>query len=105
MTTSGDNCCPACRSALGAPETEIIGEEQCPRCGVELWALAGSKGSLFFVRREGQTKIGFISMLAAPLNNLSEKEMEAILRSADELDLVEVAMEIEKAFRSGRLIG
>jgi hypothetical protein len=62
----------------------------------------GSGGPLFFLRRGGQSKYSFLAALAAPLYGLSADELEAGLKNADGLDLVEFVMELEAAMRFGR---
>jgi hypothetical protein len=101
MTSTGDNCCPVCRTVLWAPKDETIGQRVCPRCGAELWALVGSVGPMFFPRRPGESERGFLARLLGPLYNVSAEEMEGALRSVDDLDLVELVMEVEEALRSG----
>jgi hypothetical protein len=91
MTSLGDNRCPLCRTALWAPDTELIGTKECPRCGAELWVLVGSYGPAFSIRQPGQSKASFLAALAG----VSAKEMERTLRGADDLDLVELVTEIE----------
>jgi hypothetical protein len=101
MTLAGDNRCPVCRAALWAPDTEAIGSKSCPRCGAELWVLVGSGAPVFFLRQPGQSKYGFLAALAGPVHGVPPDEMEALLKHADSLDLVELVMEIEEAMRSG----
>ncbi len=98
------NRCSICRAALWVPDSEVIGQRSCPRCGAELWSLAGSEGTLFFVRRAGQSKLRFLAALLAPLEGLSVEELEVGLQSADRLDLVELVLEVEEALRSGRCV-
>jgi hypothetical protein len=100
-SSAGEGRCPACRSALWAPDAETIGTRTCPRCGTELWALAGSRGPLFFARRPGQTALGFLASLAAPLYGEPAEKLEAGLRGADDLDLVEFIQEVEEGLRGG----
>jgi hypothetical protein len=57
---------------------------------------------LFFLRRPGQSPYRFLAELAGPLDGVSADEMEAMLKRADALDLVEVVMDVEAAIRSGR---
>jgi hypothetical protein len=101
MALAGDNRCPVCRAALGAPDIETLGPKTCPRCGAELWALVGSGGPLFFPRRPGESELGFLASLAGPLCGTSAEQMEAVLRSADRLDMVEIILDVEDAMRSG----
>jgi hypothetical protein len=102
MALAGDNRCAVCRAALAAPDIETLGPKTCPRCGAELWALIGSDGPLFFLRRPDESEFGFFASLAGPLYGTSAEQIEAVLRNADHLDLVELIMEVEEAMRSGR---
>lgn len=104
MTSAGDNRCPVCRAALWAPDSEAVGQKSCPRCGAALWVLVGSDGPMFFLQRPGESKYSFLAALAAPFFGLPAHELEAGLKSADNLDMVEVIMEIEEAVRSGRCL-
>jgi hypothetical protein len=101
MVPTGDNRCPVCHAVLWADDSETIGRKRCPRCEADLWALAGSRGPLFFVRLPGQTEIGFLASLAAPLEGIPVDRMEATLRTADALDLVELVLQIEESLRAG----
>jgi hypothetical protein len=56
---------------------------------------------MFFPRRPGEAKTRFLAGLLASLDDRPEEEMEAGLKSADELDLVELVMEVEEALRPG----
>lgn len=100
MALDGDGRCPVCRAALWAAEAGPVGQQACPRCGAELWALVGSGRPLFFPRRPGETDRAFLARLAAPLYGGSAEEIEATLRGADRLDLVEFVMELEQSLRS-----
>jgi hypothetical protein len=100
MALPGENHCPLCEAALWAPDTEALGSKRCPRCGAELWVLVGSDGPVFFPRKPDQSKFSFLAELAAPLYDLSKEEVEAMLKRADSLDLVEFVMEIEDWLRA-----
>jgi hypothetical protein len=100
MALFGENRCPLCSAALWAPDTEALGSKRCPRCGAELWVLVGSDGLLFFPRQPGQSKFSFLAALAAPLYDMSVEEMQAMLKGADSLDLVEIVMEVEDMLRA-----
>jgi hypothetical protein len=100
VTRLGDNRCPLCRAALWAPAPVAIDSKTCPRCGADLWVLEGREGPMFFVRRPGQSRYGFLAALLAPLHGLSTDEMEALLKGADSLDLVEMVLDVEDALRS-----
>jgi hypothetical protein len=102
MTGAGDNRCPLCRAALWAPQPAVVDTKNCPRCGADLGVLGGSEGLVFFPRRPGQTRDGFLAALLAPFHGVSAEEMEAVLKHADSLDLVEVLLELEDAMRTGR---
>src|SRR5207244_7168107 len=100
--SAGDRCCPACRTALAAPDVETLGPTACPRCGAELWALVGAGAPIFFVRQPGQAKLDFLAAVWAPLEGKSPEQMRNLVRGLDSLDIVEAVMEIEDALRSGR---
>jgi hypothetical protein len=57
---------------------------------------------MFFLQHPGQSQYSFLAALAAPLYGTSAEELEAGLKGADSLDLVEFVMEIEEAMKSGR---
>lgn|SRR5262245_46502441 len=99
MSLGGDTRCPVCRAALWAPDNETIGSKRCPRCGAELWVFSVAGVPVFFLRQPGQTKLGFLATLAAPFHGVSVTQMEATLKDADSLDLVEIVMELEEMMR------
>ena len=96
MTALGDNHCPLCRTALWAPDAEVIGSKECPRCRAELWVLAGADGPAFYLRQPGQSKTSFLAALAG----VPAEEIEQALKHADDFDLVEFVMEIDDKLRS-----
>ena len=100
MTRPGGNHCPLCRAALWAPDPGVIDSKTCPRCGADLWVLEGREGPMFFLRRPGQLRYGFLAALLAPLHGLSTDEMEVLLKRADSLDLIEMVLDVEDALRS-----
>jgi hypothetical protein len=102
VVLAGENHCPVCRAALWADKAEAVGSRQCPRCGAELWVLVGTGDPLFFVRQPGQSPCRFLAGLAASLHKMSVERMEAILKGADRLDLVEVVVDLEDALKAGR---
>lgn len=93
--TGERNHCPVCQAALWAPAAETIGTRQCPRCSAELWALQFSEAPAFFVRSPGQALPEFL----AALMGITATEMEAALRGADDLDLVELVLDVEETLR------
>jgi hypothetical protein len=90
-----------CAAALWAPDNQTVGRKRCPRCGADLWVLAGADGPVFFVRQPGQSRYQFLAALAGPLQGVPVEEMEVALRGADSLDLVELVLEIEEALKAG----
>jgi Zn-finger nucleic acid-binding protein len=105
MAWAGENRCPLCRAALWAPDPEVLDTKSCPRCGADLWVFGGSEGPIFFPRRPGQTRNGFLAALLAPFHGVSADEMEDRLKHFDSLDLVELLLDLEDAMKSGRLPG
>lgn len=93
-----DNHCPVCRAALWAPDDEPIGQQSCPRCGADLWVLVGAGAPMLFPRRPDESASDFL----APLCDVSVERMEAFLKNADDLDLVEFVMEVEETLRAGQ---
>jgi hypothetical protein len=102
VVVAGENRCPVCRAALWADDAEAIGTRQCPRCGAGLWVLVGAKEPLFFVRQPGQSPYRFLASLTALLYGTPVDQEEAVLKSADSLDLVEVVMDLEAALKAGQ---
>ena len=90
--------CPACGTALWAPDNEPIGSKKCPRCGSDLWVLIGAGGPIFFVKELNQSE----SLFLAVLLDISADEAEQMLREADSFDLVELVLEVEEKLRSNR---
>jgi hypothetical protein len=64
-----------------------------------LWVLPVA-GALFVVRRPGQTENQFLTELLAQVHGTSVGCMEGIVKSADDLDLVELIQEMEEAINS-----
>jgi hypothetical protein len=56
---------------------------------------------MFFPRRPGEPELRFLAGLLASLDDTPAEEVEAGLKSADRLDLVELVMEVEEALRPG----
>jgi Zn-finger nucleic acid-binding protein len=102
VVLAGENRCPVCRAALWADDAEAIGTRQCPRCGAELWVLVGAKEPLFFVRQPGQSPYRFLASLTALRYGTPVDQLEAGLKRADRLDLIEWVMDVEDALRAGR---
>jgi hypothetical protein len=88
--------CPFCRTTLAMPTGPYV-ETHCPRCGGQLWHLELSAGQTFFVRRPGESVYEFMSALAGSRDGFTAEELEAILKDADPLDVVEVLTEIGDA--------
>jgi hypothetical protein len=55
---------------------------------------------MFFLRRRDQSECSFLAALAAPLFRTSADKLEAALKSADRLDLVEFVMDVEEAMNA-----
>jgi hypothetical protein len=91
--------CPACRAALAAPATELVGERGCPRCSADLWVVAFSHGPVFFPRRPGESLADLLAALAGPALGRAS-ELEAAMRAADHFDLVELLWEVEEGLRA-----
>ncbi len=91
--------CPVCRTTLAMP-TGTYGETHCPRCSGQLWHLALTSGQTFFVRRSGESIYELMAGLADSRHGLTAKHLEAILRDADPLEVVELLTELEDALRS-----
>ncbi len=102
MMQTRDNRCPVCRASLWTPGSGAVARKTCPRCGAELWVIAGSGSPIFFSRRPGESERDFLATLIAPLFGMSAEEAEAILQSADSLDLAELLLEVEDAMKSAR---
>ena len=94
------NRCPLCGAALWAPASEPLGRKQCPRCGADLYVIVFSEGPGFFLARPGEALYDLLAGLAGRQFGVSADEMEAVLRGADSLDMVELVMEVEEALRS-----
>jgi hypothetical protein len=92
--------CPVCGAALWASAREALGRRGCPRCGADLWVLGFSAGPVFLLRRPGESLADVLAALAGPRLGASAKEIEAAMRHADSLDLVELVLEVEEALRS-----
>ncbi|SRR6266516_3312655 len=89
--------CPVCQAALPAP-TSTYGRSHCPRCNVQLWHLALVSGPTFFVRRAGESIHGLMVDLADSRHGFTAEGLEAFLRDADSLDMVEflTTFEVER---------
>jgi acyl carrier protein len=61
--------------------------------------LSFADGPAFFVRQPNQSLAEFLDALTGDQPGLSAKEIEAVLKGADSLDLVEFVMEVEEAVR------
>lgn len=96
--TGAHASCPVCRVALWAPASELIGRLRCPRCSADLWVLALSRGPVFFPGRPGESLADLLIALD-PTVSSAAAELEAALRGADQLDVVEVLWEVEEALR------
>jgi hypothetical protein len=92
--TGARDGCPICRTALSATPAEPIANRRCPRCEACLWAIAASSGSVFFVRRPGQSAAEFLATLAGSGLAASEQDIASFLEEADFLDLVEFLYEL-----------
>src|SRR5947207_15316117 len=89
--------CPACRSTLPPPASSY-GQTQCPRCEAQLWHFVLPSGPAFFIGRAGESIYDFMAGLGD--HPLSAKDLEAILKGADPLDVIEILAELEGALRS-----
>src|SRR5207302_7303284 len=98
--TGASNRCPVCRAALWVPDHPPLGYKECPRCRGEFWVLPFSQGPAFFPRRPGESVYDLLADLAGKQLGLSPADMEAGLKSADSLDIVEMLLEVEDAIRS-----
>ena len=87
--------CPVCRTILSAELSEPIAERQCPRCEACLWAVAFPAGTVFFVRPPGQSVTDLLALLAGPALGISPRDIDALLRGADSLDIVEFLSELD----------
>ena len=92
--------CPACRAALAAPATELVGERRCPRCSADLWVVAFSHGPVFFPRRPGESLADLLVALSGPALGACASELKAAMRGADHFDLVELLWEVEEGLRA-----
>ncbi|HEY7154678.1 MAG TPA: hypothetical protein VH575_12020 [Gemmataceae bacterium] len=97
--TGARGCCPICRADLWVPVSELLGEKQCPRCSVELWAIGFSRGTVFFPRRQVESLADLLSVLAGSAIGADASEIEAALQGADEFDVAEMLWEVEEALR------
>jgi hypothetical protein len=79
--------CPACRAALAAPATELVGERRCPRCSADLWVVAFSDGRVFFPRRPVESLDDLLVALVGPALGRAS-ELEAAMRETYHIDLV-----------------
>ena len=96
------NQCPICRAALAGSGT-LIGSDQRPRCAAELWVLGLSAGPTFFPRRPDESLYELLTVLTgARLELFSEAEFEALLKSADAFDVMELLAEVEEAMDLAR---
>jgi hypothetical protein len=92
--------CPACRAALAAPATELVGERRCPRCSADLWVVVFSHGPVFFPRRPGESLADLLVALGGPALGACASELEATMRGADHFDIVELLWEVEEGLRA-----
>jgi hypothetical protein len=92
--------CPACRAALAAPATELLGEQRCPRCSADLWVVAFSRGPVIFPRRPGESLADLLVTLGGPALGACAGELEAALQGADHFDVVELLWEMEEGLRA-----
>jgi len=90
--------CPVCRAMLPVP-TSTYGETHCPRCSGQLWHLALASGQTFFVRRPGESIYELMTDLAESRPGFTAEHLEAILRDADPLEVVELLTELENPLR------
>jgi hypothetical protein len=97
------NGCPVCHAALWAEDRQPPGARQCPRCDAELWVLDFSQGPTFFPRRPGESLYELLAALAGPQLGFSASQIEAALKGADDLDMVEFLSEVEEVVRSGHV--
>src|SRR5260370_29878848 len=101
MTVTGARGrCPACRAALAAPTTELVGERRCPRCSADLWVVAFSDGRVFFPRRPGESLADLLVALGGAALGACASELEAAMRGADHFDMVELLWEVEEGLRA-----
>ena len=91
--------CPVCRTTLPG-STSPYGETHCPRCDGQLWHLALTSGPTFFVRRADESIYDLMAGLADSGHGFTAEHLEAILRDADALDVVELLTHLETAWRS-----
>jgi hypothetical protein len=91
--------CPVCRATLAMPISPY-GETCCHRCSGQLWHLALASGQTFFVRRCGENIYELMAGLADPRPGFTAEHLEAILRDADPLDIVELLKELEDGMRA-----
>jgi hypothetical protein len=99
MVTGARGNCPACRTVLWAPESELVGERRCPRCGADLWVLLFSRGPVFFPCREGESLADLLIALGGPTPGAAANDVETALQGADDLDMVELLWELEEGLR------
>jgi hypothetical protein len=95
------NGCPVCRAVLWVEDCQPFGDKQCPRCGAELWVLDFSDGPAFFPRRPGESVYDLLAALVGGQLGSSGRELEAALKDADDLDVVEILYEVEEVVRRG----
>jgi hypothetical protein len=79
--TGARGACPACRAALWAPASELLGKHRCPRCGADLWVLVFSRGPVFFPRREGESLAELPIALGGPEVGTDASELEAAIQT------------------------
>jgi len=97
--TGARGCCPACRAVLWAPDSELAGQQRCPRCDADLWVLLFSRGPMFFPRRPGESLGDLLIALGGPEMGACPGDVEALLSGADHLDVVELLWELEEGLR------
>ena len=86
--------CSVCRAALSAP-IAAYGHTHCPRCNGQLWHLALPSGTTFFARHAGESIYDLMASLSDSRHGFTAADLEATLRNADSVDVVEFLAQLE----------
>lgn len=74
-----------------------FGESSCPRCSARLWHLCLPCAPRFLVCQPGESIYQAMASLAGSRRGFSAKELEANLKEADQLDVLELLADLETA--------
>ena len=85
--------CPACQAKLPTSESDPWWEIRCPRCLAELMCLQFSAGSVYFIRKHGESTAQFLGRHLGSGTDL--QDFAASLESMDPFDRAELVADIE----------